>query len=100
MLQSELLVVNVDSKGLHHKKDPKMLAEESALYEMLKPYHPQYYFINHADTIQGIVDFAAENHAQMIIALPKKYSFFQSFMHDSISGKLTVKSSIPVLLLK
>jgi len=100
MLQAELLVVNVDPKGLHQNKDPKMLAEESALQEMLEPYHPQYFFIDQADTIQGIIDFATENHAQMIIALPRKYSFFQSFLHDSVSSDLTIKSSVPVLLLK
>jgi nucleotide-binding universal stress UspA family protein len=100
MLQAELLVVNVDVKGMHQNKDPKMLAEESALYEMLEPYHPQYFFINHADTIQGIVDFAKENQAQMIIALPRKYNFFESFMHTSISNDLTIRSSLPVLLLK
>ncbi len=103
MLQAELLVVNVDPKdpkGLHQNKDPKMLAEESALQEMLEPYHPQYFFIDQADTIQGIIDFATKNHAQMIIALPRKYGFFQSFLHDSVSSDLTIKSSVPVLLLK
>lgn len=100
MLQAELLVLNVDTKGLNQHKDPKMLAEESALYEMLEPYHPEYFFIKHSDTIQGIVDFAIENQAQMIIALPKKYSFFESFLHVSISNELTMKSSVPVLLLK
>jgi len=100
MLNAELLVVNVDTKGLHSKQDPKMLAEESALYEMMEPYQPQYFFINHTNTIQGIVDFATEQDAQLIIALPKKYSFFQSFLHNSITGELTVKSTIPVLILK
>lgn len=99
-LNAELLVVNIDSKGLHNNQDPEMLAEESALYEMLEPYQPQYFFIDHADTIQGIVDFAAEHQAQMIIALPKKYSFFQSFLYSNIAKELTVKSSVPVLLLK
>ncbi len=99
-LNAELLVVNIDSKGLHNNQDPKMLAEESALYEMLEPYQPQYFFIDHADTIQGIVDFAARHQAQMIVVLPKKYSFFQSFLYSNIAKELTVKSSVPVLLLK
>lgn len=100
MLHAKLLVVNVDSKGLHQGKDPQILAEESALHEMLKDYNPEYYFINQADSIQGIIDFATSHQAQMIIALPKKYSFFQSFLHNSFSQNLTVKSSLPVLLLK
>jgi len=100
MLQAELLVVNVDAKGLHQNKDPKMLAEESSLAEMLTEYDPQYFYINHADTVQGIVDFAAEHQAQMIVVLPKKHNFFQSFLYSNIAKELTVKSSVPVLLLK
>ncbi|RYY06712.1 MAG: universal stress protein [Sphingobacteriaceae bacterium] len=100
VLQAELLVVNVDQKGLHQQKDPKMLAQESALYQMLKPYQPQYFFIDHADTIRGIVDFAVDNEAQIIIALPRKYSFFESFLPSNITAELTIKSSLPVLLLK
>lgn len=99
-LDAELLVVNVDTKGLHAKEDPQMLAEESALDEMLEDFHPKYYFVENADAIQGIVDFATDNHAQLIIALPQKYSFFQSYLHNSISKGLTIKSSVPVLLLK
>ncbi|MGI4022511.1 MAG: universal stress protein [Janthinobacterium lividum] len=100
MLQAELLVVDVDQKGLHQNKDPKTLAEESALHAMLEPYDPEYFFINHADIIQGIIDFAKDNQAQMIIVLPRKYNFFESFMQSSISNELTIRSSLPVLLLK
>ncbi len=98
-LNAELLVVNID-KGLHNNQDPKMLAEESALYKMLEPYQPQYFFIDHTDTIQGIVDFAARHQAQMIVVLLKKHNFFQSFLYSNIAKELTVKSSVPVLLLK
>ena len=100
LLNARLLVVNVDQRKMHENKDPKMIAEESVLAEMLQDYNPEYHFIKHPDTIQGIVDFAEEHDAQIIISLPKRYSFFQSFMRDSISSRLTIKSKIPVLLLK
>ncbi|MGI4728170.1 MAG: universal stress protein [Janthinobacterium lividum] len=100
MLQAELLVVNVDTKGLHQQKDPKILAEESVLAEMLTDYQPKYFHINHADTTQGIIDFAIENQAQMIISLPKKRRFFQSLRSNSFTDHLTIKSTLPVLLLK
>lgn len=100
MLQAELLVVHVDAKGLHQNKDPKILAEESALAEMLKEFLPKYFYIDHPDTIQGIVDFATENQAQMIISLPRKHSFFWSLWHSRFSDHLTIKSTLPVLLLK
>ena len=100
MLQAELLVVHVDAKGLHQQKDPKTLAEESALAEMMIDYRPEYFYINHPDSIQGIVDFATENQAQMIISLPRKHSFFRSLWNNSFSNGLTIKSTLPVLLLK
>jgi hypothetical protein len=100
ILQAELLVVHVDAKGLHQQKDPKMLAEESALAKMLVGYQPKYFYINHTDAAQGIVDFATENEAQMIISLPRKHSFFRSVWHNRFSDGLTIKSTFPVLLLK
>jgi len=90
----ELLVLNINSgAGI----DPE---EDHFLHEMLKDYKPQYHYADHPDTIKAIVKFAKAENAQLIIALPKKYSFFESLLHQSVSHKLTIKSHIPVLLLK
>lgn len=95
----ELLVVNVDPD---EKKcdDPKVKAEELTLHKMLENYHPQYHYICNKDVINGITRFATEHDAQLVIALPHRYSFLQSLLHDSVSEKLTVHSAVPVLLLK
>jgi len=92
-----LLVVNVDTKL---NEDAEKLAESTALYQALKPYNPAYYFINQPDIINGILHFAAEHDAQMVIALPHKYSFLQSLLQASISKQLLEGSTVPVLLLK
>jgi len=96
----ELLVVNIDKQARHKHADPQQLAEESVLHKMLKEYEPKYYFNESDNVIDGILDFAKKHHAQLVIALPHKYSFFQSLLHSSISKALTVHSAIPVLLLK
>lgn len=96
----ELLVVNIDKQAKHKNADPEQLAEESALHHMLREYHPHYYYNNEEDIINGILNFADEHHAQLVIALPHKYSFFQSLLHNSVSHELTVHSAMPVLLLK
>ncbi|HZX58863.1 MAG TPA: universal stress protein [Mucilaginibacter sp.] len=96
----ELLVVNIDKQAKHKHADPQQLAEESALYKMLKEYHPKYFYNESDDIIRGILDFSNKHHAQLVIALPHKYSFFQSLLHESVSKQLTVKSAMPVLLLK
>lgn len=90
----ELLVLNINSG------DVIDLKEEHFLHEMLKDFSPAYHYADHPDAIKGIVKFAKSEEAQLIIALPKKYSFFESLLHESVSQKLTIKSHVPVLLLK
>lgn len=90
----ELLVLNINSG---HTIDSQ---EEHFLHGMLKDFSPAYHYSDHHDTIKGIVKFAKIEEAQLIIALPKKYSFFESLLHESVSQKLTIKSHVPVLLLK
>ena len=96
----ELLIVNVDAEARHRNKDAEQVAQETALHGMLAQYHPQYHFINNTNVIDGILQFAVEHDAQMVIALPHKYSFFQSILHDSVSQRLAQASRVPVLLLK
>lgn len=98
--KAELIVVNIDNETKHLAGDAERKAEETALHRMLKDYHPQYYYINNPDIISGILTFAADNDAQLVIALPHKYSFFQSLLHDSVSQRLAESASVPVLLLK
>jgi len=90
----KLLVLNINSGQAID------LQEEHILHEMLKDFSPDYHYADHPDTIKGIIKFAKSEEAQLIIALPKKYSFFESLLHESVSQKLTIKSHVPVLLLK
>ncbi|MFA6085796.1 universal stress protein [Mucilaginibacter sp.] len=96
----KLLVVNIDTEGKHAGADAKQLAEETELYSMLKAFNPKYFYLNNPDIITGILDFATEHKAQMVIALPHTYGFLQSIMHSSISQQLAKNSTVPVLLLK
>lgn len=98
--QIKLLVLNIDSTGKHEGADPEQVAEETALHGMLKAFKPKYFYINNPNIITGILEFATEHDAQMVIALPHTYSFLQSIMHSSISQQLAKSASVPVLLLK
>ena len=94
------LVVNIDSKASGETADAERMAEKTALFDALKAYHPKYFFVNNSDIINGILHFAHDHDAQMVIALPHKYSFLQSLLHTSISQQLLESSAVPVLLLK
>ncbi len=96
----ELLIVNIDNETRHQDGDAERMAQETAMHMMLKQYDPKYYYVNNPDIINGILQFAADNDAQLVIALPHKYSFFQSILHNSVSHKLAETAAVPVLLLK
>jgi nucleotide-binding universal stress UspA family protein len=96
----DLLVVNINNKANGSTSSAEQMAEGTALYQALKQYDPKYYFINEADIINGILQFAKHNNAQIVIALPHKYSFLQSLLHTSVSQQLLESSAVPVLLLK
>ena len=97
--KAELLVINIDNND-HQEGDAEKAAKASPLYDMLKEYQPKYYYVNNDDVINGILQFATANDAQLVIALPRKYSFFQSLLHNSVSQRLAENSVAPVLLLK
>lgn len=96
--KAELLVLNVDPHG-HHLK-PESISEVSALQKMLKGFNPQYHYTDDTNTIDSIIQFAESQEAQLIIALPKRYSFLQGLMHNSVSQKLALNAKTPVLILK
>lgn len=97
---TKLLVINIDTESKHAGADPEQLAQETELHNMLKDFHSEYYYVSNSNIITGILDFATEHKAQMVIALPHTYSFLQSIMHNSISQQLAKNSTLPVLLLK
>jgi len=96
--QAELLVLNVDPQGRHLESEA--ILEESTLRLMLKDFNSQYHYTEDTDTIDGVMRFAQAHSAQLIIALPKKYSFFQGLLHVSVSKKLVLSAKRPVLILK
>jgi nucleotide-binding universal stress UspA family protein len=97
---ADLLVIDTDKNARQKNSDPKQSARETALYQLIEEFHPKYYHNNEGDIINGILSFAKEHDAQMVIALPHKYSFFQSLLNNSVSHELSVHSEVPVLLLK
>lgn len=96
----DLLVVNINNKAKGSTSSAEQEAEGTALYQALKQYDPKYYFIHETDIINGILQFAKHNNAQIVIALPHKYSFLQSLLHTSVSQQLLESSAVPILLLK
>jgi len=77
-LHPDLMILNVGPKP---KGSDEHLA--ASLAGLLDGYKYEVYYSEDKDIVHGIVNFAARNHAQMITALPGKYSFFSNLTHRS-----------------
>ncbi|MEQ7802097.1 universal stress protein [Pedobacter sp. ASV1-7] len=97
-LGAKLLILNVDSEGKHFTTDT--LKEMSQLHEFWDEHEPEYHYIDHSDTAEGIMGFAKEKGAQLVITVPKLYGFLESLFHSSLTRKLTFNSYLPLLLFR
>lgn len=92
-----LMIVNVDHNQAHFGE--KTPLDTVVLHELLAPYHPSFHYTDNEDTVAGIMEFAMEHEASMIILIPKNQGFLQGLFHRSVTKKLAYHSSIPLLIL-
>jgi nucleotide-binding universal stress UspA family protein len=97
MLKAHLLVLNVEKEYAQY--DPISIKEQTALHQLLDGPHVTYSYINHTDKVEGVLNFAAEKHAELIISIPKEYGFFETIFHRSMSQKLVNHAQLPLLFL-
>lgn len=94
-LPAKLLVLNVAHKEGYH---PELRNEISGLHKLLDFYNPEFHYITHSDTVEGINIFAAENQADLIITTHYQQSGLPALFHKSVSKKLAWHSQIPLLV--
>lgn len=98
-LQAKLFILNVEHNESDHYS-PDIIAQQTALHKLWDSENPEYHFTDHKDCAAGIMDFVEERDIQLVIAIPKKYSFFQSLFHRSVTEKLAYHSHIPLLFIR
>jgi nucleotide-binding universal stress UspA family protein len=94
---TSLYVLNVD----HQEKNfsPETTAEIKQLHSLLEKYVPMYHYTDNADTAAGIMEFAQEEDASLIITIPQHYHFFERLFRGSVTKKLAYQTAIPLLLI-
>ncbi|MBT2591359.1 universal stress protein [Pedobacter sp. ISL-68] len=96
-IQPRLFVLNVEREDEH---STELNIEENSLRAHLGTENITYHRIRHHNIADGIALFAAENRLQLIIAVPKHHSFFESLFHQSLTKRLAYHTHIPLLLFK
>ena len=97
IFNAELHVINIDHESRHFSTDTPF--ETLMLDTLLEDFHPVYHFIDNPNVVEGIVEFAEENHADLILTIPKKHGLFEGIFKRSRTSKLAYQTHIPLLTL-
>ena len=98
-LGANLLILNIE-KSRKEQRNTDSATEQVRLHEMWDEEKPEYYFRENDDIGNGIIDFIKTHDVQLVIAVPKRHTFFESLFHKSVTKRLTYHSPIPLLLLQ
>lgn len=93
---SKLFIVNVEHEETLGAAS--YLTEEGALHNLFDNLNPEFHYLNQENIIEGIMDFARNQQANLIIAVPKKRGFLENLFHESATKKLAVNTQVPLLL--
>lgn len=99
-LKAKLAVLNVTRNEEADTSNDTKQVPLSYLRHLWTYEQPEYHSIYNEDIVKGIMDFASENHVHLVVAVPKKYGFFEKLFHDSLTRKLAYHIHLPLLLLK
>jgi nucleotide-binding universal stress UspA family protein len=91
VLQARLWVLNVAPQEEHYTPDLK--TELTDLRNLLEPYTPTYEFLTDKDAVHGILSFAQQKTAPLIVMVHKNQGLF----HRSITKKLAYETLTPVI---
>ncbi|MBC9909228.1 universal stress protein [Chitinophaga varians] len=96
LLHPEVHVVNVEPAATDKYSDDTR-AQITRLHDVLEKYTPAFHYVTGTHVADSVLEFAKEQHASMIVTVPKKHSFISSIFHKSISKELAYNSPVPLL---
>ena len=65
--------------------------------EMFDEFHPEYYFIGMNDFFDAIEKFIEDKRIDILITIPRQYSFLSRILKEKHTRKLAYYSHIPIL---
>ena len=86
--------------GKNKGVNPEVVFKSNVMQQQLRASNAKYHFVSQENTEDGIMDFAEKNQTDILIVIPKQYSFFEQFLHVSMSKQLILHSKVPVMVLQ
>ena len=96
-LSSKLVVVNVE----HHETmgADTLMKKETILHHLLNDLNPEYDYPDNKNKAEGLLMFAEKQNINLIIVVHRKYGLVEQLFHRSITKKLAIKTSTPLIIL-
>lgn len=95
---SRFSVLNVDSQN--KRFSPQTPEEIYQLHYIFDKYKARYSFVENKDNVAGILAFAEQENASLVISIRKDYDFLKNLFHKSTTKRLIYNSAIPLLILQ
>ncbi len=95
-----LLLLNLDPAQRNLLSANPVADMRDIVKHLPKGYEYEFYDLKDAAVLPGIIRFAEDKEAQLIVALPGKHSFLYNLTHRNIQQQLSLNSLKPVLVLK
>lgn len=97
--RAEMHIVHVDYR--HRKQSPATLLGQKQLLRYFQDFDPIFETLEtHPDIATSIVNYAKEQHVDLILIASKNYTFLTRLFHASVRKKLLNMSDVPIVLLK
>lgn len=97
--QAQLMVVNV-GKNAKVPLDDREAYEQHTFYDLFEELDPSIQYIEGNDVSKGLLDYADQFDAQMIVVVAKQHSLLERITGTSVSKELAASAELPVLIVR
>lgn len=90
----DVLFVNRTSERIQ----PELLSESKFVQNTLARYRPIIRILTYGNVKEGLEEFVLENRIDLLLLLPRKRNFLDRIFHKSITRKIILRPSVPVMV--
>ena len=94
-LPIDIITLNRQEKTMTDEE----LSNRDNVLSILKDVQAQVSFTHHDDVRQGLVDYCMAQDIDMLVIVPKSYSYIERAFHDSLTTSMAFNSPLPLLVL-
>jgi nucleotide-binding universal stress UspA family protein len=92
---ASLRVVHVDPQ--ERGADPRQRSGEAWLHEALDALQPQFDWVVDTNVLRGLSGYLSNSDADCVVAVPRRYGFWESLFHESRTKALARMNRLPVI---